>query len=207
MCRAPPGTQCRKSWFWGACLLDLTDTAGLRETADAVERLGVERSYAAARDAELVLAVFDGSSPLTAEDEAALAASSGHTAVALVNKSDLPGALDSNALSARFDHVLRVSARIGSGLETLENAGGRAVSQPGGGAGCRCAHQRPAGGGPWPGPRRRGAGPAPPWAAGITPDAALCEVESGLARLGELTGRSVREDITARIFERFCVGK
>jgi len=42
---------------------------------------------------------------------------------------------------------------------------------------------------------------------GYTPDAVLVDVENALAALGELTGRSVREDITARIFERFCVGK
>ena len=44
-------------------------------------------------------------------------------------------------------------------------------------------------------------------AAGITPDAVLTELEAALEALGELTGRTVREDITNRIFERFCVGK
>ena len=43
--------------------------------------------------------------------------------------------------------------------------------------------------------------------AGVTPDALLTDVEEALSALGELTGQSVREDITARIFERFCVGK
>lgn len=44
-------------------------------------------------------------------------------------------------------------------------------------------------------------------AAGITPDALLTDVEEALSALGELTGASVREDVTARIFQRFCVGK
>ena len=43
--------------------------------------------------------------------------------------------------------------------------------------------------------------------SGLTPDAVLCEVEGAMNALGELTGRVVREDVTARIFERFCVGK
>ena len=44
-------------------------------------------------------------------------------------------------------------------------------------------------------------------AAGVTADAVLTDVEQGLSALGELTGASIREDVTARIFERFCVGK
>jgi tRNA modification GTPase len=44
-------------------------------------------------------------------------------------------------------------------------------------------------------------------AAGVTPDALLTDAEEAMAAIGEITGRSVREDITARIFERFCVGK
>ena len=43
--------------------------------------------------------------------------------------------------------------------------------------------------------------------AGVTPDALLTDVEEAMAALGEITGRTVREDITNRIFERFCVGK
>ena len=43
--------------------------------------------------------------------------------------------------------------------------------------------------------------------AGVTPDAVLTEVEAAMSALGEVTGKTVREDITARIFERFCVGK
>ena len=43
--------------------------------------------------------------------------------------------------------------------------------------------------------------------AGVTPDALLTDVEEALSALGELTGQSVREDVTARIFQRFCVGK
>jgi tRNA modification GTPase len=44
-------------------------------------------------------------------------------------------------------------------------------------------------------------------ASGVTPDAVLTEIEGAMAALGEVTGRTVREDVTARIFERFCVGK
>jgi len=190
----------------GGVLLDLTDTAGLRETADAVERLGVARSHAAARGAELVLAVFDGSAPLTAEDEAVLAVSSGHTAVALINKSDLPCRLSAEALAGCFDHVLRVSARTGQGLEALAALAPELFPAPEAGQGTAVltnARQAEA----VLRAKEAVAAARAAAAAGMTPDAALCGVEDALSALGELTGRTVREDVTARIFERFCVGK
>ena len=79
----------------GGVLLRLIDTAGIRDTADQVERLGVERSRQAAERAALALLVLDGSQSLTAGDEAAIrAAESARRLIVLVNKSDLPRALD-----------------------------------------------------------------------------------------------------------------
>ncbi len=191
----------------GGLLLRLTDTAGLREAEDRAEQLGVERSRRALEQAELVLAVVDGSRPLSPQDEAALAlARRGERVICVVNKSDLGIGLDTRALSARFPRLVVLSAVTGHGLDKLEEAihsfypaGAQAedgelltnLRQAEGAARARDALLR----------AQRGL------EEGMTPDGLLADVEDALAALGEITGRIVTEDVTNRIFERFCVGK
>ena len=105
----------------GGVVLRLIDTAGLRDSDDPIEQLGVERSRAALEGAALALLVLDGSRELTAEDEAAIALANTvpHLIVA-VNKSDLPRALDVGALADRFDNVLSVSAATGAKVRGIE---------------------------------------------------------------------------------------
>ena len=181
------------------------DTAGVRETEDTVERIGVERARETARGADLVLAVLDASRPLTAEDEAVLAeAAAGRRAVVALNKSDLPRIL---ALPETLPGpAVPVSALTGGGLEELC----RALAEPFGagepvppGEILTNARQADA-------LRRalsavRSARTAA--AYGVTPDIVLTQVEEAMAAVGEVTGRTVREDVTERIFGRFCVGK
>ncbi len=198
----------------GGVLLRLIDTAGIRETDDAVERLGVERSRRAVESADLVLALLDGSaaSPLPEERAAerlaplALAARSGKPWLLLVTKSDLGGGMgavpdgDWRAPEA----VVALSSVTHEGFDTLEAAIRRLYpASPAGGTLLTNARQAEA-------VRRaldavRAAKDA--LTAGLTPDVVLTESEGALAALGELTGRTAREDMVARIFERFCVGK
>ena len=104
----------------GSVLLRLCDTAGIREAADTVERLGVERAQQAAQRAELALLVLDGSAPLTREDEEAIAAARrARRMLVLVNKADLPQVLDTAALRVRFGEVIPISARSGAGVDAL----------------------------------------------------------------------------------------
>ena len=188
----------------GRVLLRLTDTAGIREAGDAIEALGVARSEQAAREAELALFVCDASQPLTDEDRRAIeAAKCAPRSLALCNKSDLPAAVSPDELP--FDTVLTVSACTGAGLDALPALlegwflGGHACD-----------------GSLLTNPRQFGALDRASRAIeraktglclGVTPDAVLTDVEEAMAALGEVTGRTVREDITNRIFERFCVGK
>ena len=190
----------------GRVLLRLTDTAGLRPAGDVVESIGVERSLAAAREAELVIAVFDGSSPLTEGDMAVISAAGGkERRIALINKSDLPQKLDEAHLRESFEHVLRVSALRGEGFDGLEHVVGDMYPSGEGHRGAMLTNERQADA---VSRARESVGAALSAVdAGMTPDAALCEVEAAMSALGELTGRTVRDDITARIFERFCVGK
>jgi len=188
----------------GGVLLRLIDTAGIRDAADQVERLGVERAKAAAAGAELALLVLDGSQPMTEEDRAALAAAAlAPRHLVLVNKRDLPRRLVLEELAG--ETVLSVSARTGEGLSELEAA--VAALFPAGEApeGQLLTNDRQVEAAERAAAALRGAREA--LEGGLTPDAVLSDAERALSALGELTGRTLREDLTARIFERFCVGK
>ena len=190
----------------GGILLRLIDTAGLREAEDRVEQLGVERSRAAVEQAELVLVVLDGSRPLTAEDEDGLALGlSAPHCIVIENKSDLPGTSSIPPLPEQVP-LVRLSALTGDGLDVLERAIEGLFPEDTGlrpGSLLTNARQAEAAGRA----RQAVSRAAGALSMGLSPDAVLSDVEEALAALGELTGRLVREDVTARIFERFCVGK
>jgi tRNA modification GTPase len=186
----------------GGVLLRLVDTAGIRSTSDPVERLGVERSQKAAETAQLALLVLDGSEELTDADEAAIAASErAAERIVLVNKADLPQAIKRTGLEARFGEVLYVSAQSGEGLEALEAAVAKRF--PAGEPGQVLTNARQA----QALQRAVEALQRAREALGLTPDAVLTDVEEAQRAIGELTGRTVREDLVERIFSRFCVGK
>lgn len=205
---AQPGTTrdtIEEKALLGGVLLRLTDTAGLREAADEAEREGVRRAFAAAEGAELAIAVFDGSQPLSdADGETLAAARAAKRAVCVINKCDLPQVLDAAELTG-FDAVVSLSARTGEGLDALAAAVAELFPAPAAPAGEILTNTRQA----------EAVGRAlsaldaarDALAAGLTPDAVLTEAEDALAALAELTGRSVRDDVTDRIFSRFCVGK
>ena len=187
----------------GTLLLRLTDTAGIRETADDVERLGVERSRLAMEQAELVIAVVDGSAELNEEDKAILrAAERCPRAVLVFSKSDLEQRVEP---PKTLLPCVTLSARTGQGLDELERVIRALFPLPAVPAGEILTNARQA-----DAVRRaleslRAARAA--MERGCTPDIVLTECENAMSALGELSGRSVREDVTARIFERFCVGK
>ena len=190
----------------GGVLLRLVDTAGLRETDDPVESIGVERARSAAAHAQLAIAVFDAAQPLTDDDRRVIeTAQAADRSIAVLNKSDLPNVITPAELGGGFDRVVTVSAKEQTGLDALESAVRALFPLPDVPAGEILTNARHA-----DAVRRaleslRAAREA--MAFGVTPDAVLTECESAMAALGELTGASVREDITQRIFERFCVGK
>lgn len=187
----------------GRLTLRLVDTAGIRETEDEVERLGVERSRAAVEQAQLVLAVIDGSAPLTAEDEEILRrAESAPRALIVRSKADLspvPGALPTSL------PVLSVSALTGEGLDDLQKAIEDLYPLPSVPAGEILTNARHAEAVSRALEALLSARSA--MAEGCLPDVVLTELEGAMAALGELSGRTVREDVTDRIFSRFCVGK
>ena len=191
----------------GGVTLRLIDTAGIRDTDDTVERIGVERSRTALREAALALVLWDGSAPVTEEDVALLAEAGAHAPVILVRtKADLPSAPMPVLGVDPMPPVVSVSVKTGQGLDKLEQLVEERFPTVGAeGAGELLTNARQA-----QAARRALDSVDRAWDSlevGITPDALLTDVEEALSALGELTGANIREDITARIFERFCVGK
>ena len=188
----------------GATRLRLLDTAGIRETADTVESIGVERARQAIDQADLVLFVCDGSKALTQEDEEIIElCEEKENAIALINKADLGSEVDPGDLP--FMWVISVCAKTGEGLDQLAGAvdsifendipcDGSILTNARQYDACRRAYEAM-------GNALKGL------QLGLTPDAVLTDVEEAMEAMGEVTGATVREDITARIFERFCVGK
>ena len=188
----------------GRHLLRLLDTAGIRDTSDTVEHLGVERSFQAAQSCQLAFFVVDGSKPLTPEDEAAMdAALLAPEAIAILNKQDLPCVIDPCELP--FSYVIPVSCAKQEGLDLLEQALDMVFDDeaPCDGSILTNARQADA----IAKSRASIEAARSSLRLGMTPDAVLVDVEAAMEALGEATGRVVREDITNRIFERFCVGK
>lgn len=188
----------------GRHLLRLLDTAGIRDTSDTVEHLGVERSLKAAQSCQLAFFVVDGSKPLTPEDEAAMdAALQAPEAIAILNKQDLPCVIDPSELP--FSYVIPVSCAKQDGLDLLEQALDMVFDDeaPCDGSILTNARQADA----IAKSRASIEAALSSLRLGMTPDAVLVDVEAAMEALGEATGRVVREDITNRIFERFCVGK
>lgn len=187
----------------GGVLLRLTDTAGLRETDDEIERLGVMRSHEAMENAELVIAVIDGSGDVSAEDEEIIrCAEKAPHAVVAVSKSDLGkiAVLPETTLP-----VVELSSMTGEGLEKLAEVIKTLFPMPDAPAGEILTNARQA-----EAVDRALAALTAAYDAllqGCTPDIVLTEAEGAMSALGELSGKTVREDVTNRIFERFCVGK
>ena len=188
----------------GGVRLRLIDTAGIRETDDKIEAMGVERSRQAVENADLVIYVCDGSKPLDEEDEAVIDfCCELPNAIALINKSDLGSAVSPSDLP--FMTIISICAKTGDGLDQLADVVEEmfASNTPCDGSILTNARQYDA---------IRRAHDAMLSALdglklGLTPDAVLTDVEEAMEAMGEVTGATVREDITARIFERFCVGK
>lgn len=202
-----PGTTrdtVEESVMVGATRLRLIDTAGIRETLDTVEAMGVERSKKALEEADLAIFLCDGSQPLTQEDQEIISLClEVPNSIALINKSDLGSVVQPSDLP--FTTVLETSLTQKEGLSKLAGvldemfAGalpcdGSILTNARQFDACRRAYESML-------ESLKGL------QLGQTPDAVLMDVEAAMEAMGEVTGATVREDITARIFERFCVGK
>lgn len=190
----------------GGIPLRLADTAGLRNTDDPVETIGVKAAKERLRTAQLVLAVFDASQELDREDLNWIKELDSARTVAVINKTDLETKLDGKIIENAFPHTACLSAVSGQGLEDLETQVSGLLNtktfQPLDGA-LFTERQRDD-------VRRaldavREAEQA--LNMGLTMDAATVCVEGALSALYSLTGERVSDEIVDRVFEQFCVGK
>ena len=190
----------------GDVTLRLADTAGIRETDNRAELLGVERAKDRLHRAALVLAVFDGGVPLSDDDRAlAKTAAQNPLAVAILNKSDV-GQQNEAFLRSLFSEVVVLSAKTGDGVDRLTAAVSRLTGIAGftgdeavlsterQRAAAVCALEAV----------RRAADAA---TAGLTPDLIGADIDEAIAALSRLTGETVSEAVVNEVFSRFCVGK
>ncbi len=192
----------------GKVLLHLTDTAGIHETEDRVEQIGVRRAEEKLRGAELVLCVLDASRPLADEDTALLASLADIAApkVAILNKADL-GTVALDLPEGLFAATVAMSAKSGEGLPALTDAvealfldgdidvsADAIVTEARQFASLTEAVERIA-------------DAVRLVQDGMGTDLAASDLERAVATLDELDGRAVSEDVVGEIFSKFCVGK
>jgi tRNA modification GTPase len=192
----------------GGLLVRLVDTAGIRHTAEPVERLGIERARRAMAQAELVLLVLDGAEPLSADDETLLAGAPPGATLVVVNKQDrLGGAPPAWAGRLAERPWLGLSARTGAGLPLLEErirAWALHDERPAleealltnlrQESAARQAREA-----------LRGARHA--LAEGRGEELLAVDLEQVLLALGDIVGATTPDDLLERIFAEFCIGK
>ncbi len=186
--------------------LNLSDTAGIHDTNDPVELIGVQRAKDRLKKAGLVLAVFDSSQELS-EDDRELTELLGTTpSIAIINKTDLPQKLDVEYIKSKTKHIVYISALSGEGLQSLENEVAELVGT---------ASLDPSEG-ILSSERQYSAANSALGAVneaidaielGITLDAVTVSIEGAIGYLCELVGESVNETVVNSVFHSFCVGK
>lgn len=190
----------------GDIRLNLFDTAGLRQTDDAIEAEGIRRSWKKLDEAGLILAVFDGSEPLTREDLALARRCAGRPAIALVNKEDKPTRFDAEIIAGDFAMVIPVCCQEEGSRKVIAAAVARllgtnqidphAASLSGQRQLAAATRARDA-----------VAGALDALEGGFGLDAVSVCVDDALDALCELTGENASEAVINEVFERFCVGK
>ncbi len=192
----------------GSALLRLSDTAGIHETADIVEKMGVDRSKKEIESSELILAVFDTSRPFDEEDEEVLALiqeaeENGKTVIAVLNKSDKERAFgeeklagfDTISISAKTEDRKTLSDKIESKFISgdIENSGEEILTNARQYASvCECLASVV----------------SAKYALDLYgDDIAGTELERAASAIAEMDGREVSVDVVDHIFHKFCVGK
>ena len=188
------------------CILRISDTAGMRETGDIVEKLGVERSRKKLERAAIVFAVFDLSKPLSDEDKELIDECKDKNVISIVNKTDLEPRLDVDYIKNKLGSPLFISAKSGDGYNELcdrvaelmgtknfDTTSAMLVNER-----QRICCQKAS-------DALKDALEA--LNLGLTPDAIGVCIDDAIAALLELTGQKASEAVVDEVFKQFCVGK
>lgn len=186
----------------------LIDTAGIREAADPVERIGIERSRRAMADADVSLLILDGSQPLTQDDLTLIERAPAESRLVLVNKCDLPFAADGLLPKEIVPEAVGISALTGEGFDFLTQAlfdrlGAQGQFSGQEGAIVTDARQHQA----LEKTLRLLSDAIQLVESGELEEIVLLRLRGALSAIGELTGETLTEDILAQIFSTFCIGK
>ena len=190
----------------GDLVLHLRDTAGLRESDDVVESIGIDKAYKALDEAQLVLAVFDNNKPLQKQDREILEKAKNKPAVAVINKVDLEQKLETDEIENAFAKVVYICAKENKGLKELSSAVEELLGVQDFDAGAPIlANLR----------QRQNCQNAKESIAeaiggvemGVTFDAVNVMVDSAVEELLSLTGKKATTEVVNNIFSKFCVGK
>lgn len=185
----------------------LTDTAGIRETSDEIERIGIEKSKLSFNSSDLVIFILDGSRPLDNEDIEILSHIEGKKTIVVVNKSDLDKVLDTDSLGIESENIIYTSAVSGSGIEQIEDVienmftGGH-INHSESLIVTNARHEE----------LLRKASASLSDAADMTQmnqplEFIEVDINSCYEQLGEIIGETVSDDIINEVFARFCLGK
>ena len=183
----------------------LTDTAGLRETADSVETLGIERTHRAMGDADLVLLVLDGASDVGPDDCELLQQTSARDRIVVMNKCDLPAFAPLSRCVPEVQ-AINVSARTGAGLDTLHDA----IIAKLNGAGAENGSLLITNARHYDllcGAKREIETARQCFRDRHSEELVLAPLHNALKLLGQITGETTTEDILSEIFATFCIGK
>ncbi len=191
----------------GGVRLNLFDTAGIRETDDTIEKIGVKRAMDVITDADLVLFVTDAKRELDKNDYEIITNLEGMTKIALINKAEDGVCFDYKRLGGGFDEVIEFSVKTGMGFDVLENAirdmyfvGDIAESDR-----AIITNVRHTDALIKASSALEGAIDA--IESGMEINMTFIDIEDAISALGEITGQTVAEEIVDRIFHSFCVGK
>ncbi len=190
----------------GRLTLNLCDTAGIHATEDEVERLGIERSIRKIEDAQLTLAVFDGSCPIDNEDKEVIARLDPKASIIIINKGDLGCVLSEKDFEG-FENIVYISAKNNEGtyklteiVEAMFMSNAIDYTKDAIISNARqfaCAESA----------RASLENALDALTEGYTPDVGAMELELALGALSELDSRKVSEEVVNAIFSRFCIGK
>ncbi len=190
----------------GSAILRLADTAGIRESADVVESIGVDLAKTKIERAGLILAVFDGSRELDDSDKEIFELCKGRDVIAIVNKTDLPSKTDIDYIKSAFSETVFISAKSHEGEDELTAAIERVLGTDKIDTSKAMLTTE----------RQRTNALAALHSIneaidaidmGITMDAVNVCIDTAIDRLLELTGKKAKESVVDEVFSQFCVGK
>ena len=187
-------------------VLNLSDTAGIRETGDVIESIGVDKARSKLQSASLILCVFDSSGSLTEDDLSIIKMVEDTPAVAILNKSDLPSLIDKERLKEHFTEIIPMSAKNADGVNELIEAIKKVCAVGDIDSSNALIYNE----------RQRSLTmktiscvkeAIEALDMGFTLDAVTVLIEEAIGYLCELTGERVTDEVIDKVFHQFCVGK